>query len=379
MYISFFISCFISFLILKKHTSINFNLLYFIFSFLSVFIGYEYFQINFLDDSEVYFDSSKYLYLNYDFFEIYELEELPVKGFNELILSKHGSIIYFYFLIFSIFGLHKLSLVSFYIISKSFACVYLYNFSSRHIDNFTKYKFLYFCLFLYEPWTYYFNNFFFLKEGFIFLFSILILINFFKIFLKFKFKYFLIIFLSIYLLYTIRFYYLYIITLFFIFYLFFIKRKIFLKKKNIYRLFLFLIFLIISNFLFENFTYNYLYSFYLSVFSILNESNLNFLGPIRFILSPIFTNILISEFSLFRVILALIYNFISVLLIFSIIFYDYKNNFINFILIYFLSVSFAQILSPDEILTGGRHRSSVVWTLPIFIVYFFTKYKLKFR
>ena len=122
-----------------------------------------------------------------------------------------------------------------------------------------------------------------------------------------------------------------------------------------------------------------MYEYILSIDTILKENKFNILGPIKFLFSPFFFNILITEFNIYRVVVALIYNLISILFVFFIVFYDFKNNFINYILTYLIIVAFAQVFSPDQILTGGRHRSSIVWTFPIFIVYFFIKYKIKFK
>ena len=144
-------------------------------------------------------------------------------------------------------------------------------------------------------------------------------------------------------------------------------------------MFLLFIIFIFLNFLFDNLIYRYIHEYILSINSIIKESKFNILGPIKFLFSPLAYNVLIAEFNIYRIVPALIYNLISILFVFFILFYDYKNNFINFIFTYLIIITFAQILSPDEILTGGRHRSSIVWTFPIFIVYFFTKYKIKFK
>ena len=225
MFLSFFIASIISSVILKKKLPLLLNLFYLTFNLFLILIYYEFIFTGFENDSRNYYRISSILFENYSLVDL--IQNSSDELFNiDIYLSPldrqhllHGNngIYYLIYLSFKIFGHSEYALPSLYLITKSVSCIYLYNFLKKKIINFNKCKIFYFILFLFEPWTVYYNSLFFLKEGTVFFLSVIIILNFFKFVNKFKIKYLFILSISIYLLYFFRFYYTYLFTFFFIF------------------------------------------------------------------------------------------------------------------------------------------------------------------
>lgn len=364
MYLSFFLTSLVSFFILKKKTPLIINLSYFFLILISIIIGFDFLDITFDDDSEYYWNNATALYDDYD--QSY-LE-------NPALTSRHRGIFYLGYLVFNVFGYHLLSLSCFYLLTKSIICIYLFNFLSRKINNFKNYKAIFFLLFLFEPWTIIFNNFYFLKEGFIFFLSAIIIINLYKFRVKLKIKYLIIIILCIALMYFFRFYHAYLFVIFFFLSNIFLRSKF--KSKSFFDYFLFFLIsiLLIDFYIIKNFTENYII-IYINEIRLEILGDISFIAPIKFIFSPFSLNIFIKEGNLFRTFLALIYNFMSILLIISFLKNDYKNNFINFLYFFIIFFSIAQLWVPSALMTGGRHRSVIIWAIPILITYYYTTKK----
>ena len=184
---------------------------------------------------------------------------------------------------------------------------------------------------------------------------------------KFKAKYLFIVLLGLYVLYFFRFYQSYLFIFLFIAYFCVNLEK---YSKLIFVLFATITTFYFISFYFQNRFYDFSILLYRDTSEVIKNNPINPLAPIKFILSPIFFNIFFSEFNLYRTFTSILYNLLSLFLIISILFNNYKNKLINFnFFICFFSL--VQIFAPDELLTGGRHRSVVVWSFPIIISYFF--------
>jgi hypothetical protein len=364
MYLSFFLTSLVSFFILKKKTPLMINLSYSFIVLISIIIGFDFLDIKFVDDGEYYWDIATALYDDYDQSHLA----------NPELYTRHNGIFYLGYLVFNVFGYHLLSLACFYLLTKSIICIYLFNFLSRKIDNFKNNRAIFFLLILFEPWTIIFNNFHFLKEGFIFFLSAIIVINLYKFRVKLKIKYLIIVILSIVLMFSFRYYHAYLFVIFFFLSNIFLRSNFKSKIFFNYFLFFFISILLIDFSIFGIFTENYIFT-YINEIRLEILGNISFIAPIKFIFSPFSINIFIKEGDLFRTFLALIYNFMSILLIISFLKNDYKNNFINFLYFFIIFFSIAQLWVPSELMTGGRHRSVIIWAIPILITYYYTTKK----
>ena len=357
----FYLSLFINYVILSLKIRQTYAITYSLFILISTFIFYIFYFEDFSNDSFVYFQNTKIFFQKYDLVDYLNSQNLPFNKQN--IFSK---IYLFFYTVFYIFGDNEVSLLCFTIIIKSSLCIYLINFLSRQYVFYKSKNYLFVIIFLFEPWSNYYFNFFFLKEIFIFLFSIINLVTFFKLTNKFKIRYILIVFITCFLLYFTRFYIAYLFIIFYITYFFYKNIKVTFKSL----LFIISCFILIISAL-------VLSEVYYEIKNILLDSQINFINPIKYLFSPLFINILIYENSIFRLLFSLISNFISIMFILSLIFYDYKNKFINFIILFIFIISFSQIFSIDQILTGGRHRILIYWLIAVIINYVFEKKKKK--
>ena len=368
MYLSFFLTSLVSFLILRKKAPLIINFSYLFITIISIIIGFGILDIKFTADGEHYWMNVVALYEGY-----YEDGNLKAA-----LATKHNGIFYLGYLATLIFGNHLLSLLCFYLITKSMICIYLFNFLSRKIYNFNNIKAVFFLLFLFEPWTFIFNNFYYLKEGFVFFLSAIIVINLYKLKFKFKIKYHIIIFSSILIIFSFRYYLSYLFLIFYLINILILRSTPKSKKTSIFLL-TFLILILFVDFYTSKIFYDSFYSIFYDLKGIINIilSNMNIIGPIKFIFSPFAFNILLKDGDFFRTFVALIYNFISLLLVISFLRNDFKNHFINYLYFFIVFFAISQLWAPSLLLTGGRHRSVIVWAIPILITYYFTSKRNK--
>ena len=202
-----------------------------------------------------------------------------------------------------------------------------------------------------------FSEFFFLKEGIIIFSTIINVITFYKINSNFKYKYLIFLLISLAIIFFFRYYLVYVLIFFYLAYFIFKYINLNLKTKDY--LFLFSIFITIL-----------LFSFLINfrdIQNILTIENINIFGPFKYLASPLFVNIMINEDSILRLFCSLIYNIFFLIFLFSILKYDFKDKLINYLLFFIGVVLVANFFSPDEILTGGRHRGFIFWSMAVIV------------
>ena len=256
------------------------------------------------------------------------------------------------------FGPNPYSLAIFNLILKCIAFTYIINFLKKYIKNYNNEYFLAYFL-LIDPWTIYYQNFFFLKEGIIMFVTIINLITFYKINTVFKIRYIIYLIITLIILFFFRYYLVFILITFYLLY-FLIglnKLKTNFKDNHFYYIISFTFIMIIISFFID----------FSEVFNIIKIENFNSLGPLKYLFSPIFISIIIHEEFSFRLLCSVIGNMFSILFLYTIINYDFKNRLINFLLLFIGVVLVSQFFALDEILTGARHRSFIYWSMVMIV------------
>jgi hypothetical protein len=107
------------------------------------------------------------------------------------------------------------------------------------------------------------------------------------------------------------------------------------------------------------------------------QEQFNILGPLRYLTSPLFINVILSEEFSFRSINSLFNNIFSFIFFISILKYDYQNKLINFLILFVFTFSAAQFFAHPEILTGGRHRGFIFWSMALIVTLLYDYKKTK--
>ena len=359
---TYFICSTLIFFLLKKKLGVINSLVIVLINIIPLYIFYNFEFISFKDDSGEYYRNTLTLYNFYNFDELilyfFGLSDLD----NQLPIDKENlfsKIYIFFYIIFFLFGPNPYSLAIFNLILKCIAFIYIINFLKKHINTtYSKEYFLAYFLLL-DPWTIYYQTFFFLKEGMIMFVTIINLITFYKINTVFKIKYIIYLIITLIILFFFRYYLVFILITFY--YLYFLiglnKLKTNFKDNQFYYIISFTFIIIIMSFFID----------FSEVLNVIKIENFNSLGPLKYLFSPIFINIIIHEEFSFRLLCSVIGNIFSILFIYTIFYYDFKNKLINFLLLFIGVVLISQFFALDEILTGGRHRSFIYWSMVIIV------------
>lgn len=351
----------ILFFLLKKKIGFTHSLIIIFINLILIYYFYNYEFFGFKNDSKEYYENTKHLFNNFTIIEIFfgvndqniDVQKHPY--FDKNLFSK---IYLFFYLIFFLFGEEPYNLSIFYLFLRCISFIYISNFLSRKSKNFKNKELILGYLILLNPWTIYYQNFFFLKEGVIIFACIVNIISFYKIFEKIRIRYVFYIFISLMIIYYFRYYLTYLLIFFYFMYFLYFYFYLSIFNKNLISSYIIisLLFIVVG--------------FFLNYQDILNiiTNHLNLLSPLRYLFSPLFINIAINEDFNIRLIISLLDNFISYIFLLSLIRYDFKNEIINYLIIFILTIVVPQMFAPSEILTGGRHRGFIFWSMAVIIV-----------
>jgi len=323
---------------------------------------------SFRDDSKEYFDNTQFIFENYNLKELIFILFNYQEGGETFIIETNNlfsKIYIFFYIIYYMAAGEPSAIPLFYLLLKCISVVFLVNFTKRNFQRFEEKKIIFIYLILLNPWTIYYQSFFFLKEGLIVFIGIVNIITFYKMVNNFKLHYFFYLVISLIIIFYFRYYLVYVLIVFYFIYFFY--SNILSKKENNFIMYL----PIFATFLISTFFISYR-----DFFNIMQEQ-FNILGPLRYLTSPLFVNvILIEEFS-FRSINSLINNIFSFIFFISILKYDYQNKLINFLILFVFTFSASQFFAHPEILTGGRHRGFIFWSMALIVTLLYDYKKTK--